>query len=72
MLSGTYCKRPEHPRCMVSLILGRRVNGAYVQPDAKNYGYNGIVLNTEMGEFNKDLPRNEIDHEVSPKYVCFF
>lgn len=64
MLSGSYCKSPEMPPCLVGVILGTGMNGAYVQPDAKHFGYQGVVMNTELGGFNKDLPENDIDMEV--------
>lgn len=65
MLAGSYSKTPEQPPCLVGAILGTGMNGAYVQPDAKSYGYQGIVINTELGGFDKDLPENEIDKEVN-------
>lgn len=64
MLAGAYSKKPNMPPCQVGVILGTGMNGAYVQPDAKQYGYQGVVMNTELGGFNKDLPRTDIDLEV--------
>lgn len=71
MLSGSYCKTPDMPPCMVGVILGTGMNGAYVQPDAKGYGYKGVVMNTELGGFNKGLPINEIDLEVNKTYPLY-
>lgn len=64
MLAGFYSKTPDMPPCTVGIILGTGVNGAYVQRDAKAYGYQGVVINTELGGYDKDLPRTDIDFEI--------
>lgn len=64
LLSGNYCKTPDQPPCLVGVILGTGVNGAYVQPDAKTYAYQGLVMNTECGGFNKGMCFTDIDDEI--------
>lgn len=50
--------------CMVGLVIGSGINGCYVEPEAQEHGYTGRIINTEFGEFNMGLPRNDVDAEV--------
>lgn len=64
LLSAAYEKPRNLPPCMIGVILGTGVNGCYYQPGAEEWGYQGCLLNTELGGYNKDLPWNVIDIEV--------
>eukprot|EP01069_Polyplicarium_translucidae_P003501 Polyplicarium_translucidae@DN2330_c0_g1_i1.p1 len=64
LLSCAYEKPRSLPPCLIGVILGTGVNGCYFQEDAKSYGYNGVLINTELAGFDKDLPFNDVDLEV--------
>jgi len=64
LLSCAYEKPIKLPPCVIGVILGTGVNGCYYQQDAKDFKYNGRVINTELGAFDKGLPVNDVDLEI--------
>jgi len=64
LLACAYNKNPRLPPCTVGFILGTGVNGAYVESRAKKCGYQGVIVNTELGGFDKGLPLTDVDLEV--------
>lgn len=64
LLSCAYEKPAHLPPCTVSFMIGVGLNGAYVEPDAKSYKYQGTIINTEIGGFDKGLPVTDVDLEV--------
>lgn len=58
--------KKTHPSCLVGMILGTGMNCCYVDPAALKFGYEGIVINVECGNFSCNLPRTAVDCEVSP------
>lgn len=64
LLSAAYERPRGMPQCLVGVILGTGMNGCYYQPNADDFGYQGHLINTELGGFDKDLPWNVIDIEV--------
>eukprot|EP00921_Rhytidocystis_pertsovi_P009445 GHVQ01015182.1.p1 GENE.GHVQ01015182.1~~GHVQ01015182.1.p1 ORF type:complete len:536 (+),score=64.21 GHVQ01015182.1:143-1750(+) len=64
LLSCAYQKPAGTPPCLIGVILGTGMNAAYVEPNAKNYGYQGCIINTECGNFNRCLPTTEIDVQI--------
>lgn len=69
MLSAAYERPRSLPPCAVGIILGTGLNGCYFQPNAEEWGYQGNVINTELGGLDKDLPWNIIDIEVGVSAV---
>ncbi|PFH36681.1 hexokinase [Besnoitia besnoiti] len=67
LVSCAYQREPGAPECCVGMIVGTGFNACYVEPEAGDYGYTGTIVNMEAGNFNKELPRNEIDVEVDDK-----
>lgn len=53
-----------YPPCLVGLILGTGSNCCYFEPTAAEYGYKGNIINIECGNFNRDLPRTNVDCEL--------
>lgn len=65
LLSCAYTSyRVKTPPCVVGVILGTGMNAAYYERTAKESGYQGYIINTELGGFNSGLPRNIIDLQV--------
>lgn len=53
-----------HPPCAVGLILGTGMNACYIEEYAPDWGYKGKIINIECGNFNRDLPRTNVDFEL--------
>lgn len=65
LLSCAYTlDRSAHPPCAIGLILGTGMNACYVDDRALEWGYKGKIINIECGNFNRDLPRTNIDYEL--------
>lgn len=64
MIAGGMEKSPKKPACLIGLIVGTGVNGCYFEPEAKNYGYHGNVINVETGGYSKNLPYCVVDVEI--------
>eukprot|EP00922_Rhytidocystis_sp_ex-Travisia-forbesii_P048469 GHVS01072200.1.p1 GENE.GHVS01072200.1~~GHVS01072200.1.p1 ORF type:complete len:592 (+),score=154.10 GHVS01072200.1:46-1776(+) len=64
LLSCAYQKPANTPPCLVGVILGTGMNGCYVEPKYKQFGYVGQIINVECGNFNKQLPLTEVDAQV--------
>eukprot|EP01054_Gregarina_sp_Poly1_P002108 Gregarina_sp_Poly_1__2107@NODE_1558_length_3849_cov_9_612110_g1028_i0_p2_GENE_NODE_1558_length_3849_cov_9_612110_g1028_i0NODE_1558_length_3849_cov_9_612110_g1028_i0_p2_ORF_typecomplete_len258_score19_21Hexokinase_1/PF00349_21/1_3e25Hexokinase_2/PF03727_16/5_9e17BcrAD_BadFG/PF01869_20/0_07_NODE_1558_length_3849_cov_9_612110_g1028_i04151188 len=55
---------PKTPACSIGVIMGTGMNACYYDRNAKEYGYQGLLINTELGNFSRGLPRNIIDLQV--------
>eukprot|EP01054_Gregarina_sp_Poly1_P011467 Gregarina_sp_Poly_1__11466@NODE_985_length_5470_cov_797_213215_g692_i0_p2_GENE_NODE_985_length_5470_cov_797_213215_g692_i0NODE_985_length_5470_cov_797_213215_g692_i0_p2_ORF_typecomplete_len514_score88_85Hexokinase_1/PF00349_21/1_9e51Hexokinase_2/PF03727_16/1_9e44_NODE_985_length_5470_cov_797_213215_g692_i037935334 len=64
LLSCGYALPPEKPMCAVGMILGTGMNACYVDEHCLEYGYAGKIINIECGNFNRDLPRTNVDFEI--------
>lgn len=64
LLSAAYERPRSLPPCVIGVILGTGLNGCYYQPNAEEWGYQGHLVNTELGGFDKNLPWNILDIEV--------
>ncbi|EZG58902.1 hexokinase, partial [Gregarina niphandrodes] len=64
LIAGAYTRPQDYPDALVGVIIGTGMNICYVEPDARQYLYQGSVINTEAGALKKGLPRNIVDHEV--------
>eukprot|EP01055_Gregarina_sp_Pseudo9_P000379 Gregarina_sp_Pseudo_9__378@NODE_1246_length_1743_cov_334_109155_g1172_i0_p1_GENE_NODE_1246_length_1743_cov_334_109155_g1172_i0NODE_1246_length_1743_cov_334_109155_g1172_i0_p1_ORF_typecomplete_len518_score169_40Hexokinase_1/PF00349_21/3_8e51Hexokinase_2/PF03727_16/1_4e46_NODE_1246_length_1743_cov_334_109155_g1172_i0991652 len=64
LLSCAYSMPTEKPACAVGLILGTGMNACYVDEHSPEYGYSGKIINIECGNFNRDLPRTNVDYEI--------
>eukprot|EP00922_Rhytidocystis_sp_ex-Travisia-forbesii_P048470 GHVS01072201.1.p1 GENE.GHVS01072201.1~~GHVS01072201.1.p1 ORF type:complete len:531 (+),score=107.33 GHVS01072201.1:172-1764(+) len=64
LLSCAYQKPADTPPCLVGVILGTGMNGCYVEPNYKDFGYVGQIINIECGNFNRDLPLTEVDVQL--------
>lgn len=65
LLSCGYSLAKEKAPCCVGVILGTGMNACYLEPQAKEFGYVGNIINIECGNFNRDtLPRINIDNEL--------
>ncbi|EZG44252.1 hexokinase [Gregarina niphandrodes] len=64
LLSSAYVLEPSAPPCMIGVILGTGMNAAYVDERAVEHGYQGPLINIEAGNYNKSLPRTNIDYEI--------
>lgn len=66
LLTCAYENPADLPPCRMALVISDGLNGCYVQTDAmrRAYGYNGCIVNCEIGSFDQGLPVNEIDLEV--------
>ncbi|KAH0486951.1 MAG: uncharacterized protein KVP18_000991 [Porospora cf. gigantea A] len=62
-VSCDFDQRARSP-CLVGMILGTGFNTSYSDIDAQEHGYQGHIINIESGNFNRDLPRCNIDYEV--------
>ncbi|KAH0488949.1 MAG: hypothetical protein KVP17_004342 [Porospora cf. gigantea B] len=49
--------------CTAAFVIGNGINGAYVEAGAAFYGYRGRVINTELGNFHRNLPIIDVDLE---------
>ncbi|KAL8439371.1 hypothetical protein Efla_001841 [Eimeria flavescens] len=67
LLSCAYQKKADMPACLVGVILGTGSNCCYVEPEAKQFGYTGKIINVECGNFNKHLPSTPVDVIVDEK-----
>eukprot|EP00382_Lankesteria_abbotti_P001216 CAMPEP_0113844314 /NCGR_PEP_ID=MMETSP0372-20130328/176_1 /TAXON_ID=340204 /ORGANISM="Lankesteria abbotti" /LENGTH=509 /DNA_ID=CAMNT_0000813319 /DNA_START=70 /DNA_END=1599 /DNA_ORIENTATION=- /assembly_acc=CAM_ASM_000359 len=63
MLSCAYEKTPGTPPCLVGVILGTGFNACYYDENCPYYNYRGNIINLECGNFNRSLPRTNIDME---------
>lgn len=59
-----YEKSPRLATCAVSLMISSGFNCALVDPTAPERGYVSSVLNTEIGNYDRALPVNDVDLEV--------
>eukprot|EP01054_Gregarina_sp_Poly1_P001644 Gregarina_sp_Poly_1__1643@NODE_141_length_12988_cov_478_019271_g126_i0_p4_GENE_NODE_141_length_12988_cov_478_019271_g126_i0NODE_141_length_12988_cov_478_019271_g126_i0_p4_ORF_typecomplete_len507_score62_55Hexokinase_1/PF00349_21/5_3e49Hexokinase_2/PF03727_16/1_2e43_NODE_141_length_12988_cov_478_019271_g126_i014332953 len=64
LLACAYEQPSRLPPCTVAFLVGVGLNGAYVEPQAASYGYQGCIINTELGGFDKGLPITDVDLEV--------
>eukprot|EP01069_Polyplicarium_translucidae_P011695 Polyplicarium_translucidae@DN425_c0_g1_i1.p1 len=65
LLSAAYeLDRQQHPPVLAGLIVGTGFNICYVEENAADYGYKGKIINVESGNFNRELPRCNVDFEV--------
>ncbi|KAF8822678.1 hexokinase, partial [Cardiosporidium cionae] len=64
LLSCAYQKPKSASPCLIGLIVGTGSNACYVEPEWKEYGYQGQIVNIECGNFNRDLPLTEVDLEI--------
>eukprot|EP01053_Blabericola_migrator_P005871 Blabericola_migrator_1__5870@NODE_2972_length_2149_cov_966_886167_g1860_i0_p1_GENE_NODE_2972_length_2149_cov_966_886167_g1860_i0NODE_2972_length_2149_cov_966_886167_g1860_i0_p1_ORF_typecomplete_len514_score97_75Hexokinase_1/PF00349_21/8_5e53Hexokinase_2/PF03727_16/5_2e46DUF2964/PF11177_8/0_16_NODE_2972_length_2149_cov_966_886167_g1860_i02421783 len=64
LLSCAYSLPLNKPRCAVGLILGTGMNACYVDDNCLPYGYHSKIINIECGNFNRDLPRSNVDTEI--------
>lgn len=64
LLACAYERPPRLPPCTVAFLVGVGLNGSYVEPHAASYGYQGCIINTELGGFDKSLPITDVDLEV--------
>eukprot|EP00922_Rhytidocystis_sp_ex-Travisia-forbesii_P048464 GHVS01072193.1.p1 GENE.GHVS01072193.1~~GHVS01072193.1.p1 ORF type:complete len:566 (+),score=91.08 GHVS01072193.1:55-1752(+) len=64
LLSCAYQKPANTPECLVGVILGTGMNGCYVEPHHKEFGYIGQIINIECGNFSRELPLTDIDVQV--------
>eukprot|EP01053_Blabericola_migrator_P002743 Blabericola_migrator_1__2742@NODE_1782_length_3799_cov_120_045820_g1148_i0_p2_GENE_NODE_1782_length_3799_cov_120_045820_g1148_i0NODE_1782_length_3799_cov_120_045820_g1148_i0_p2_ORF_typecomplete_len494_score85_66Hexokinase_1/PF00349_21/2e47Hexokinase_2/PF03727_16/3_1e45_NODE_1782_length_3799_cov_120_045820_g1148_i0711552 len=52
------------PACSIGFIVGTGMNACYYDRSAKEFGYQGLLINTELGNFRRGLKRNIIDLQV--------
>lgn len=64
MIAAAMEKPRKLPPCLVGLIVGTGLNACYVERDADMYGYNGSVINVEVGGFRQKLPSCTVDAVV--------
>eukprot|EP01056_Protomagalhaensia_sp_Gyna25_P001445 Protomagalhaensia_sp_Gyna_25__1444@NODE_172_length_4653_cov_470_453186_g134_i0_p1_GENE_NODE_172_length_4653_cov_470_453186_g134_i0NODE_172_length_4653_cov_470_453186_g134_i0_p1_ORF_typecomplete_len512_score88_07Hexokinase_1/PF00349_21/3e53Hexokinase_2/PF03727_16/1_7e46_NODE_172_length_4653_cov_470_453186_g134_i0941629 len=64
MLSCAFSLPPNHPPCLAGLILGTGMNSCYADPTSPQFNYTSQIINIECGNFNRDLPRINIDLEI--------
>ncbi|AFZ80789.1 hexokinase 1, putative [Theileria equi strain WA] len=64
LLSCAYQKPEDYPECRVGVILGTGFNICYAENDYENFGYVGKIINTECGNFDKELPITPVDFEI--------
>eukprot|EP01057_Protomagalhaensia_wolfi_P002638 Protomagalhaensia_wolfi_Nauph_80__2637@NODE_277_length_2952_cov_21_849983_g207_i0_p1_GENE_NODE_277_length_2952_cov_21_849983_g207_i0NODE_277_length_2952_cov_21_849983_g207_i0_p1_ORF_typecomplete_len509_score115_86Hexokinase_1/PF00349_21/3_2e52Hexokinase_2/PF03727_16/3e50_NODE_277_length_2952_cov_21_849983_g207_i03051831 len=64
LLSCAFGLSPSRPPCLVGLILGTGMNACYVDPTSPQFDYTSQIINIECGNFNRDLPRINIDLEI--------
>ncbi|OII73277.1 hexokinase I [Cryptosporidium ubiquitum] len=54
--------RKSENKPLVGIVVGTGVNACYYEPDSLNFGYKGVIINTECGDFySSKLPSTDCD-----------
>eukprot|EP01053_Blabericola_migrator_P002867 Blabericola_migrator_1__2866@NODE_1820_length_3739_cov_99_008715_g185_i2_p1_GENE_NODE_1820_length_3739_cov_99_008715_g185_i2NODE_1820_length_3739_cov_99_008715_g185_i2_p1_ORF_typecomplete_len501_score71_41Hexokinase_2/PF03727_16/9_2e30Hexokinase_1/PF00349_21/9_1e26T2SSF/PF00482_23/0_47T2SSF/PF00482_23/9_8e02_NODE_1820_length_3739_cov_99_008715_g185_i215583060 len=64
LFAGAYEKPTNLPPCAAALVVGSGFNGCYIEPNSEHYKYRGMVINTEIGGFDRMNISTDIDREI--------
>eukprot|EP01054_Gregarina_sp_Poly1_P000424 Gregarina_sp_Poly_1__423@NODE_1101_length_5098_cov_110_751342_g763_i0_p1_GENE_NODE_1101_length_5098_cov_110_751342_g763_i0NODE_1101_length_5098_cov_110_751342_g763_i0_p1_ORF_typecomplete_len514_score46_46Hexokinase_1/PF00349_21/2e33Hexokinase_2/PF03727_16/1e30_NODE_1101_length_5098_cov_110_751342_g763_i019353476 len=64
LMAGAYEGAPDRPPCAAACILGMGFNAAYLEPNAEHYRYRGVVIDTQVAQFDKAHVATDIDREL--------
>lgn len=50
---------------LIGIVVGTGVNACYLEPNSSNFGYKGVIINTECGDFySTKLPITDCDYSM--------